>query len=413
MGARTSVALFLAFLFGAAVSMAQDRPHGEPGDDPPSDTALECLTDTTVLRYSADPREVEPFEDTTLSWEVRVPPGCPVALSIAGRRIERTGTLVVTPVHVATNFDLIGRMLGATTTLATARVTVDQSTCRDQVLPQGLVVPPIEAAIDEFDAEDDDFKQIQPPQIQVQSNRLFIRMVVKAEVTGFPDPTVTLDMGLRFTVHDGVIEPHYTLFRPSADTALPDDFVHAKFFDRSDDILADFKSGFNDGIGAIIEEDEQLFDLTTEPFQLRATKCTVEPPSPPRLTVQLRVLPQGDPGRFNLRVDEVPRKTNAGDGDSIGSLELDVGRHVVSQTAALGTTLGDYRSLFGGDCAADGSVTLAPGDVKLCFLTNVREAEGQECEDECRQERDDCMDDPETTPQICIQLFKLCMASCN
>jgi hypothetical protein len=236
---------------------------------------------------------------------------------------------------------------------------------------------------------------------------------VKAHVPGFPDPTVTLDMGLRFTVHDGVIEPHYTLFRPNADTALPDDFVQAKFFDRSDDILADFKRGFNEGIGAIIEEDEQLFDLTTEPFQLRATKCSVEPPSQPRLTVQLKVVPPGDPGRFNLRVDGVTRRSNAGDGDSTGALEVSAGSHVVSQTAALGTDLGDYRSFFGGDCAADGRVTLAPGDVKLCSVTNIAEGEGPECEDECRKERDACLDDPESTPQICVQIFKLCMASCN
>jgi hypothetical protein len=366
-----------------------------------------------VLRFVADPSVVEPFVTTALSWQVDIPPGCPIALTVAGQRVGRTGTVEVTPLHVDSRFGLVASMLGVRGTLASAQVTVDQSTCRDQVLPESLIAPRVEAAIDEFDEEDDDFRQIEPPQIQVQANGLLIQVMVKADITAFPDATVTLDMGLRFTVRGGVIEPRYTLFRPDADTALPDDFVESKFFDRADSILADFRQGFNEGIAEIVADDEQLFDLVTEPFGLRATSCAIEPPPEPQLTVRLRVLPAGDPGRFNLRIDGSARATNQGDGGSTGMVTVSGGRHIVSQTAAAPTNLSDYRTFIGGDCGQDGRVTLAPGDVKICFITNLAQESPDQCQEDCRQEREICRDDPASTPALCVALFKACIATCN
>ncbi len=45
--------------------------------------------------------------------------------------------------------------------------------------------------------------------------------------------------------------------------------------------------------------------------------------------------------------------------------EFDAGAHTVSEAADVG-----YAATYGGDCAADGSITLAPGDVKACTITN-------------------------------------------
>src|SRR5207247_6005409 len=36
--------------------------------------------------------------------------------------------------------------------------------------------------------------------------------------------------------------------------------------------------------------------------------------------------------------------------------------------------LRDYQTAIGGDCAANGSVTLAAGDSKICTITNTRHA---------------------------------------
>ncbi len=388
-------------------------PVGGPDDDPEIEIAVQCLADTRVLRFTANPTVVEPFSQTTLSWSVAVPPGCPIALSIAGQRVARAGTLAVTPIHVNSRFGLVASILGARATLASAAVSVDQGTCGDQVIPENLVAPGIVAAIDEFDEQDDDFKQIEPPQIQIQSNGLFIHMVVKADVSLFPDATVTVDMGLRFPVRDGVIAPRYTLFRPRADTALPDDFVESKFFDRSAGILADFKRGFNEAIGDIVADDERLLDLATEPFVLRATICAIELPPQPRLTVRLKVLPAGDPGRFNLRIDGTTRAGNQADGGSTGAQEVGVGVHTVSQTAAGQTKLTNYKSFIGGDCGPDGRVTLSQGDAKTCLISNIAQAVPDQCKKDCADERNQCQKDADTPKEVCVALFRRCVTTCN
>ncbi len=388
---------------------------GNPDDDPQIDIAVQCLLDTRVLRFDADPTEVQPFADTTLSWEVVVPPGCPVNLSITGRGVGRAGTLDVTPLHVNSRFDLVASMLGGRGTLASAQVSVDKSTCRDRDLTivEALIVPLIVAAIDEFDDADDAFEQIEPPRIQIEANGLYIHVVVKANVAVVPNPTVTLDMGLRFTVRDGVIEPRYRLFRPNADTILPDDFVERRFFNKADSILAAFKRGFNGAFDERVADDEQLFDLSTERFQLRAVICSIEPPPEPRLTVRLRVVPPGDPGRFNLRIDGVRRATNQTDGGSTGVREVSEGIHTVSQSAVPPTKLADYRTFISGDCGPDGRVTLSSGDVKICFMTNIAQEDQDQCREECSERHDLCRSDPASTPEICTALFGRCMDTCN
>ncbi|MDP3970862.1 MAG: ice-binding family protein [bacterium] len=56
------------------------------------------------------------------------------------------------------------------------------------------------------------------------------------------------------------------------------------------------------------------------------------------------------------------------DGDSVTSgntNSVTIGEHTVSETSDSG-----YTSVIGGDCAADGTITLALGDVKTCTITN-------------------------------------------
>jgi hypothetical protein len=62
------------------------------------------------------------------------------------------------------------------------------------------------------------------------------------------------------------------------------------------------------------------------------------------------------------------------DGDSVKSgvqNTFDAGAHTVSETNQPG-----YTATIGGDCAADGTITLNPGDVKTCTITNDDQAPG-------------------------------------
>jgi len=46
------------------------------------------------------------------------------------------------------------------------------------------------------------------------------------------------------------------------------------------------------------------------------------------------------------------------------------GNHTVSETGGTGTPLGAFGTVIGGDCAANGAVSLALGDQKTCTITN-------------------------------------------
>ena len=65
------------------------------------------------------------------------------------------------------------------------------------------------------------------------------------------------------------------------------------------------------------------------------------------------------------QVADFPLFVDGGPVTSGAESALSAGAHTVSETADPG-----YAATIGGDCAADGSVTLNPGDVKACTITN-------------------------------------------
>jgi hypothetical protein len=83
-------------------------------------------------------------------------------------------------------------------------------------------------------------------------------------------------------------------------------------------------------------------------------------------------IPPADPGLFNLRIDGTTYGPNQPCGGSTGPITVGSGPHTVSETAGTGTNLADYTTTFGGNCATDGTITLAAGENKTCTITNER-----------------------------------------
>ena len=121
-------------------------------------------------------------------------------------------------------------------------------------------------------------------------------------------------------------------------------------------------------------------DTTSECFQATATPTT--------LSVTKICDPVNDTGRFNLLIDGVVVLANAACGANTGPLTFAAGGHTVSETAGTGTSLADYRTVVGGDCAANGSIALTAGHSASCAITNVRV--------------------PPSTPTATLLLNKLC-----
>jgi hypothetical protein len=98
--------------------------------------------------------------------------------------------------------------------------------------------------------------------------------------------------------------------------------------------------------------------------------------TPPVLTVTKVCIPPDDPGHFNLLHNGDVVLANAACGDSTGAITTTPGVHTVSETAGTGTDLADYTSVIGGNCAADGSITLANGQAATCTITNTLNGTG-------------------------------------
>jgi uncharacterized repeat protein (TIGR01451 family) len=115
---------------------------------------------------------------------------------------------------------------------------------------------------------------------------------------------------------------------------------------------------------------------TFNPTAGEAITCTFTNAKQATLTVTKVCVPANDAGKFNLQIDgsTAGAGANAACGGSTGAVVKSVGAHTVGETAGTGTSLSDYTSVIGGDCAANGSVTLAAGDNKSCTITNTKGA---------------------------------------
>ena len=92
------------------------------------------------------------------------------------------------------------------------------------------------------------------------------------------------------------------------------------------------------------------------------------------LTVNKVLVPSSDPGLFNLRIDGSTAGTGAdvGNGGTTGAVTVNIGSHVVSETAGTGTNLSDYTVSIGGACDSSGNVIVNAGENKTCTITNTR-----------------------------------------
>jgi hypothetical protein len=100
--------------------------------------------------------------------------------------------------------------------------------------------------------------------------------------------------------------------------------------------------------------------------------CTITNTRKPRLTINKVCVPTSDTGKFNLQLDAVTKTADAACGGTTGTIISSIGGHTVGETAGTGTSLTSYSSAISGDCASDGSITLAAGDNKTCTITNSR-----------------------------------------
>ncbi len=92
-----------------------------------------------------------------------------------------------------------------------------------------------------------------------------------------------------------------------------------------------------------------------------------------KLTVIKYLVPDTDNGTFTLCIDGAEcTATPVGHNGSLGPVSVSAGSYTVSESAGAGTDLNDYISEIGGDCDANGDVSLDVDQEKTCTITNTR-----------------------------------------
>jgi hypothetical protein len=117
----------------------------------------------------------------------------------------------------------------------------------------------------------------------------------------------------------------------------------------------------------------------------QSATCTITNKRKPWVKVIKSLVPSSDSGRFNLQVNGVTKKTDAGNGDDTGQVNVAVGSNpTVGEVAGSVGQLSDYESSIA--CTGDSSATasnggplsvgtLNAGQSATCTITNSRRAQ--------------------------------------
>jgi hypothetical protein len=140
-------------------------------------------------------------------------------------------------------------------------------------------------------------------------------------------------------------------------------------------------------------------------------------PQPAVLTVNERMSGTGAAGHFYLTIDGVARSTQiTGSGSTGQVVVLPSTLHAVGERAGSGTSLINFSTVIGGDCAADGSITLNPGDNRTCTITNTRRPK-TDCINECTNIHNTCVTGVGQRGGLsnaqCNEIFISCKQQCN
>jgi uncharacterized repeat protein (TIGR01451 family)/LPXTG-motif cell wall-anchored protein len=90
------------------------------------------------------------------------------------------------------------------------------------------------------------------------------------------------------------------------------------------------------------------------------------------LTVTKNLVPSNDPGVFNLTINGTTYASNVGHNGTTGAQSVEPDTYTVGETAGTNTSLSNYTTTYGGDCNAQGQVTVGVAENKSCTITNTR-----------------------------------------
>ena len=247
---------------------------------------LECLRQTDVISFTAEPATVRSGVPSTLRWEVKLPSkGCSVQLRLNGSTIPKSGSRTVTPSRT-TNFSITARQGSAEGSLATATVNVDTSDCFFQTYAESALRTEINKLIDSnLDLKESPLSKRSPTQIEVDRDGIRIKLRLKLDVPNFFDPNVDVDMLLRLRATNNDIVVSFGSYSSDVDwpfwvtgitlgiTEFVDNVIRTRINRQLKPLILEKVKAEIDKKLMEIPPTHALSDLTTESNLIRAQIC--------------------------------------------------------------------------------------------------------------------------------------------
>ena len=166
------------------------------------DNDQKWLDQVRLERLVAEPSTIVPFESSTVSWQVDAPAQADLRLGLNGTPVDTEGSIEMRPT-LTEQFTLRARVGSRSKTLGTVTVLVDTASCMTSCISQlpELIVGAVEPQL------------LTKPNIYFESGRvpvvawitdglLHVKVHVKKEVHGVPDPAVDITMSFGLQVSD-------------------------------------------------------------------------------------------------------------------------------------------------------------------------------------------------------------------
>ncbi len=192
---------------------------------------------------------------------------------------------------------------------------------------------------------------------------------------------IVIDETLDSNIHDAALVSGIEAFMPTG-------YVNFKFYPNgtcTGEVSSDAGSIALDESGVAHPSASETIDAGSYSFQAtyegdsnyNSIVGVCEPFTRSTLNIIKQLNPIDDPGRFNLMIDGVNYKTDAGNNDSTGAIAILSGSHTASESAMTDTDLSKYSSniVCTNEQSGSGnslSVRVAAGSAVTCTITNSK-----------------------------------------
>lgn len=189
-----------AAIAGALLSAGLVSPTPAVAIDTNFTAAMRALDDVRVTSFTSLPATIGPFGSSRIAWTVSGRDDL-IDLELNGQAVPFSGSRVVTP-RSTTIYALVAKAHSRRVTIGSARIAVDRSTCRTELLSgtESLIEGAVQQSIERPIYIRRTFWRDGAPDVTFERGYIRIRMLLGKDVDKAPNPSISIDARFDLTV---------------------------------------------------------------------------------------------------------------------------------------------------------------------------------------------------------------------